>query len=364
MIDHSQTGNTCKVSELEQELALLKAEKQQLDHALADHKHSLAVARRRLYGPSFLKELESYKEYVECTSAEARFASLPTRGMTYKLRAYEQVASHGFETPEIYDVWSSPKAVDFAALPDSFVLKSDGGSTSNGVLPLVRKTRDSFTLADGKETLTVEDVRSHFSRAYASGAAYGVMFAEELLQPSDRSERIPDDVKVYAAYGRIMQVLLRRVDAHGTLSETRSKYVDSSGVDLGPVASHRQIDPTIPAPATLPKMIEISKHLSRASGLPFCRVDLYDTTKGVVVGEITRAPGGAQTYDAEHDQWMGQIWHLANADLLLDYQRGRPAGLLWGNHPIPNYYGDPSRSPYSWKSRIVVSCSEWCTENN
>src|SRR5699024_5756618 len=139
----------------------LRAEQKRIKRELADHKNSLQIARRRLYSESFLKELESYKEYVTLTSSSARYASLPTRGMTYKLRTYEQIASHGIATPQISAVWTSLDAIDFQSLPNSFVLKSDGGSTSNGALPLLRSGDDCYSVADGTRYLTASEVRKH-----------------------------------------------------------------------------------------------------------------------------------------------------------------------------------------------------------
>jgi len=346
----------------EETLARLKSEHVQLTQALADHKNSLRIARRRLHGESFLKELESHKEYIEATSHDPRFAELPTRGMTYKLRTYEHIASHGYAIPQIYRTWDSPTDMDLDDLPDSFVVKSDGGSTSKGVLPLIRQRDGRFLVADGSRSLTSDEVKAHFEKARSAGEAYGAMFAEALLRPRDGSDRIPDDVKVYTAYGSILQVLLRQVDEHGVVSETRSKYVDEHGADLGQVASHRQLDPSIPVPDTLGEMIAISRHLSRASGLPFVRIDLYDTEKGIVVGEITRAPGGAQTYTETHDQQMGRLWHLARAELQIDVQKGRPAGLIWGDREIPKLYSGLSPSlSRDRERRTVVSCDSWCT---
>lgn len=346
---------------LEEEIAAMRSETRDLKQALADHKHSLKVARRRLHDRSFLKELESYKEYIEATSSDPRYAALPTRGMTYKLRTYEQVASHGFAIPTIYAVWENTSSLDLDALPESFVLKSDGGSTSKGVLPLRRSGPDAFLRADGLRTLSSADVKEHFDNAYANGDAYGALFAEELLYPADGSTAIPNDVKIYTAYGTILQALLRHVDEHGLVSETRSKYVDERGSDLGAVATHRTLDPNIAVPSSLPEMVEIARHLSRASGLPFCRVDLYDTTKGVIVGEITRAPGGAQTYVEAHDRLMGQLWHLAEAELQLDLQQGRPAGLLWGDNSYPPLYATVRDSiSRDHEKRTTVKCSDWC----
>ncbi len=164
----------------------------------------------------------------------------------------------------------------------------------------------------------------------------------------------------------MLQVLLRRVGEHGRNDSITYKYVTGTGQNLGEITNTRKIDASIPVPPTLPTMVRIARHLSRAIGVPFCRVDLYDTTRGVVLGEITRTPGGAQTYVLDHDRMMGEQFLLAQAEFELDLINGRPLAMLHGPHPAPNHYPaeHPAReTPDSplWRMH-VVPCEEWCNK--
>ncbi len=122
-------------------------------------------------------------------------------------------------------------------------------------------------------------------------------------------------------------------------------------------------DTSIPVPARLPEMVRIAAHLSRAVGLPFCRVDLFDTDDGVVLGEVTRTPGGNERYLPEHDAAMGLAWERAAFRLDLDLLAGRPPGVLHGPVPVDNPYppSHVSRSadPGPWEP-VVRPCEEWC----
>ena len=94
--------------------------------------------------------------------------------------------------------------------------------------------------------------------------------------------------------------------------------MDEHGECLGVVNPGRIPDLNIPVPESLPEMIAIARKVSKSLRVPFVRVDLYDTTRGVVLGELTRAPGGEQKYVLEHDQRMGRGWLVGSANLWLD----------------------------------------------
>ena len=283
----------------------------------------------------------------------------PQWQLSFKLRNYRLAASHGVPTPTVYGAWADVASIDLAALPDAFVLKSDLGHSSHGVFPLRRLGRDSYERLDGKLRYTGDELLAALAAKQGLAAPY---FAEEVLEQPGGGP-IPDDVKIYCAYGRVLHVMLRRMPVHGDLSHALYRYLDESGRDLGDVAPEQRIDPAVPSPASLTDMVAAAQHLSRAVGVPFCRVDLYDTERGVVLGEITQAPGGAQHFSHEHDRWMGAMWDRARWQLDLEVLQGRPPGALHGSHSAPNPYpaGHVSTlpDPGAWAVR-QAACEEWC----
>jgi hypothetical protein len=69
----------------------------------------------------------------------------------------------------------------------------------------------------------------------------------------------------------------------------------------------------IPAkPETFAEMLDTVGKL--AHGLDFVRVDLYDTTRGVVLGEMTIYPLAGRfnspTPDPKFNKWLGDQWEL------------------------------------------------------
>jgi len=355
-----------RLAGLEEELLAARAklaEFAETRNQLKYHQDTLRRTRARLGGPSFHRELQALKNYGYAMAALDPESQHPLRQIQYKLRNYRFAASHGVRVPAVLGSWSRIRDITLSDLPDRFVLKSDGGAASEGVLPLRRLGPEQYVTIDGSKSMTATDILDAFEVAATAKKAWGPYFAEELLA-QEGGGVIPDDVKIYVAYGRVLQVLLRRVTEHAKESTVAYKYVAATGEDLGAITTTRNIDSSIPVPSTLPEMVTIAQHLSRAVGVHFCRVDLYHTTRGVVLGEITRTPGGPQTYALEHDRAMGEQFLLAQAAWELDLLHGRPLAMLHGEHAAPNHYPvshtahtDPN-SPL-WRMH-VLSCDEWC----
>ena len=330
----------------------------------ATHERHQERDRERAAGaPSFQHLLHALRQQATLSVRYDQRAQTPLMQLPYKLRNYRLAQSHGVAVPEILAVWESAAAIhSLDLLPERFVLKSDGGAGSSGVFLLERTGADRYTMLGTTRTFSQRELTAHLT-GLDSRRVRPPFFAEGYLTTALGGGEIPEDVKIYSSHGRILQVMLRRVGKHGAPSTIRTRFVDAAGADLGPVALDRSDDDTIPLPTWLPEMVLAARHLSRAVGLPFCRVDLYDGIEGPVLGEITRAPGGAQHYRDDHDRRMGQEWLRGAVDLARDLGAGRPYGVLHGHHPATNHYpvGHPAQSsdPGPWQPQ-VVPCGPWC----
>lgn len=349
-----------RIAQLERELTKTAASRDKARHQAEQRAAALEAAQAAELRPSFRREILEMRRRPEFSHAVDPDRWLPLLQIPFKLRNYRLAASHGVAVPTVYGSWSTLDEVDLEALPDAFVLKSDGGASAEGVFPLKRLGPDRYEwLANGRPVSGTEILELMRSRG---GRARPPYFAEELLH-GDVPGVLPDDVKIYSFYGQIGQILLRRVTAHEGRSRVSWRYIDSDGQTLDVQASDRRIDPDVPTPAQLPQMVEIARHLSRAVGLPFCRVDLYGVEQGVLLGEITRAPGGLQQYAPEHDEYLGRLYADAQERLELDIVRGRPPGVLHGEvevaNPYPPEHKSRSDDPGSWGIRSVP-CDQWC----
>ena len=311
--------------------------------------------------PSFRRNLINLRRDVEALRKFDREVYHPVLQIPRKLRTYRLAASHGIAVPEVLGVWDALDLIDLSGLPDQFVLKSDGGAGGHGVFPLRRIDEDRFALIGGDEVHTRDSLIERFQ---AKTSLFGPWFAEGFLVQREAAEEIPDDIKIYASYGEVTMLLLRRMPVHANLRSARYRYVDARGVDLGSdIAPGHTIDETIQLPQPFEEFVTAAQHLSRAVALPFIRVDIYDTVDGPVLGELTRAPGGQQSYRRDHDIAMGLAWDEAQWRLDMDVIDGRPLRNLHGLHPAPSYYPEGHRShsdePRGW-AMVRADCSQWC----
>lgn len=313
--------------------------------------------------PSFRRNLLNLRRNVEALRPLDPDVYHPVLQIPRKMRNYRLAASHGVATPEILGVWGNIDDLDLSAMPERFVLKSELGAGGHGVFPLRRIDEDRFELlGETREQFSTADL---IERYHTKKTVYGPYFAEGFLDQRVVTEEIPDDIKIYASYGEVSMVLLRRMPEHANLDTARYRYTDSTGRDLGDdiIGNPRRIDSTIPLPEPFEDFIKVAQHLSRAVATPFIRVDVYDTANGPVLGELTRAPGGAQRYRRDQDIAMGRAWDEAQWRLDLDVINGRPLRNLHGLHPATNYYPadhvSHSDNPRGWEV-ITADCAQWC----
>lgn len=255
-------------------------------------------------------------------------ATHPRRPLFRKLHNYAVARSHGVATPRVLGVWDQVADIPWADLPERFVLKSDGGSTGRGVLPLERHGT-GFRLVDGTRELSAEEIVEHYARV--GEGARPPYFAEELLPGS--GVPLPDDVKIYVFHGEVAYVMIRRMPVHADTAQGRVRMLTAEGDDLGTVQRGRTLDPTVPVPAQLALLVQTAVVLSLAVPLPYVRVDLYAVgDDGVVLGELTPLPGDSQIFTRTWDRRLGEMYDRAEARLQVDLAAGRPFGVLYGPH--------------------------------
>lgn len=276
----------------------------------------------------------------------------PRRNLLLKLHNYEVARSHGVSTPEVLGVWEDTSEIDWDALPEEFVLKSNGGSTGRGVLPL-RRTAEGFRLIDGTRTYTPDSVVEHYAGARGARPPF---FAETLLPGSH--ERLPDDIKIYTFYGEVALVLVRRMPVHADTSHARVRMLGPDGTDLGEVQEGRTYDPTVDVPQHLGLMTEVAAVLSTAVPVPFVRVDLYDFPEGIALGELTPLPGDSETFLPRYDRDLGRRYDRAEARLQVDLTQGRPFQVLYGPHDrsltTPMGLTTVAPAPPEWRTGVTA----------
>ncbi|MCH8561206.1 ATP-grasp fold amidoligase family protein [Nesterenkonia sp. DZ6] len=344
------------------------AQVQRLTEELQAAEQLARSERLRRRAPSFEALLSAYAAQHSAALRHGNRGLSPMAQIPYKLRNYSLAQSHGVRTPQISGVWGAASEVSLRDVTaDRIVLKGDGGHSAKGVFPLERVS-DGWRSLDGTIRFT-GDVPPPTVLG-PLGKARVPFFAEEFLE-SPSGWAIPEDVKLYCAYGEVLQVYVMRSSSDGNMERENfsSRFFDAHGEPFGEIRRGLRYDTGIEAPSQLPELVEAARHLSRAVGLPFIRVDMYATRTGPVLGELTSVPsGGKQSYMQGHDQQMGQAWVDAAAALERDLMLGRPFGTLFGDAEYTWMYPEARNKanmhhPDNW-TRRTARCAEWCAADH
>lgn len=261
--------------------------------------------------------------------------------VTRKLTSYSFAQSHGVTIPQLYGVWDQPEDIAWDEVPDEVVIKSHAGTSGRGAVPL-RRVAGEWTMVTGTGTIAQDEVVDRLCSFRAKELVNGPYFAEQLLKGID-DNTLPVDIKIYAFYGEIGQVLLRSAPSLHDLRSHTFRTVFEDGTDPGPI--HRNYDDSIPVPGNLGELIAVAKRLSLGIPRPFVRVDLYDVGGQIVFGEFTPRPGGPQNFGPKHDERLGHLWESAHARLLSDVIDGADYGLRYGAGPRELMVGEKSYLP-------------------
>lgn len=233
----------------------------------------------------------------------------------------------GVDTPDIYFTGKVSEA-PWGQLPKEFVLKPSFASTSIGVM-LLRSTTDGNYEDLLKEVVYTEDEIlekcGEISLKFYNDASKGVYIFEELLRDID-GKTPPRDIRFYSFQGEIGMILM---EDHMTTDTARAMYFDGNFLPFSDVHSRYSVAPAVThleeiieakTPKNWRQLLSVAKRISVAVPSAFCRIDLYDTLKGVQLGEITFYPGtfyyrNRKLMSQSEAERLGRLWDSAASRL-------------------------------------------------
>ncbi len=240
-----------------------------------------------------------------------------------KFQVYDLVRSHGIDVPTVFGRWDDPRDIPWPDLPDPVVVKTAFGTSAKGVWPL-RRSAGGWQPVGDTTTITEAELTSEMTTLVEQDTVTPPFVAEEFLD-EDGTGRLPTDVKVYAFYGEVLMVVLRRPGRLGEKPRlTPFRIIDANGDDMADFQTPSRIDPTMQVPARLPEAVAAAERLSVAIRAPFSRLDFYCIGDRVVFGEVTPRPGGSAWHGPVVDELLGDAWDRAQVRLARDLAAGLP----------------------------------------
>lgn len=235
------------------------------------------------------KDLNEKINWLKFYSDTSKWTELADK---YKVRIY--VESKGLKDILIplYGVWEKPEDIDFASLPNSFVLKTNHAC---GTVMLV-EDKDKLNISEAMNTLHswlrirlgIDTVEPHYL------GIKPLIIAEELLKPIGGGKIT--DYKLFMANGDVELILVcsdREIGIGCKLSlyDTEWNFIPEK------LAGYHKMDHVarLPKPLSFERMKEAARIL--AKDFPQVRVDFYDIGGKLYFGELTfTSQGGYMNY--------------------------------------------------------------------
>ncbi len=184
----------------------------------------------------------------------------------------------------LYGYWDSVDKIDFEALPDRFVLKTNNGCGNN----IIVKNKSRMNIRDIKNKL---DYWLHFPYGDLTGQIHysrikPLILAEKYLEQSKGKDILPYDYKFFCYQGKPLYVLYyedRKLNGH----LTPNMLFDMNWNPIPKVVRH----PTAHSVSKPISFDEMKLCVARlCAGLEFVRVDFYEIDDRPVFGEMTFTP--------------------------------------------------------------------------
>ncbi|MEG1644407.1 MAG: ATP-grasp fold amidoligase family protein [Alistipes sp.] len=271
---------------------------------LAEIKYSQNLKGKKINWrhPMDLNEKINWLKFYSDTSMWPIFAD------KYRVREYIEQKGLSDSLNELYGVWDNADDINFDALPQSFVLKSNNGC---GTVEFVRdKSRLDITATRRmlKKWLKMKfgllTAEPHYLKIKP------VIIAEALLCAPLKTTLL-DDYKVFCFNGNPYHILFC-YDRKGAGQPAKYTIYDTKWmIHHNKILIHEGTDPQ-PEPKILDKMLKYSKIL--ATNIPCVRIDWYIVDDKLYFGEMTMTSAGGydNTYSEEYLFELGQQIELPN----------------------------------------------------
>ena len=209
----------------------------------------------------------------------------------YRVREYLKERGREDLLVKLYGVWDNADDIDFDALPNQFVLKSNHGC---GTVILVK---DKNSIDKPTVRKQMNDWIKHSYGIFTAEPHYlnikPLLIAEELLENDNPDSRSLVDYKVFCVEGEVYCIMVCTDRAIG--KGMKAMFYDTDWNPrpemLAGIHIHDKV--RVPKPSCLAELLKAAKDLSK--GHHFVRADFYISKGKVYFGEMTFTPKGGYT---------------------------------------------------------------------
>lgn len=271
------------------------------------HYEYFSGKKLNLYEPDdFNGKIEWYKVFF-------RPKILNTLVDKQKVRKYVEEKVGAQFLNELYAVYENPEDIDFAKLPNKFVIKANHTNGHN----IIVKDKSSLNKKKVVEKFKKWLKKNQYYRRGQEWAYKDIepkIIIEKFLKEDDKNTLV--DYKFYCFNGepKFIDVHLDREDDH----KQGCFDLDFNLLPFGKSKNYKAISSELEKPINLNEMVDVAKALSE--NLPFVRVDLYSINGSTIFGEMTFYPSDARNkfYPEEYNKIIGDYFILPKLNVNKD----------------------------------------------
>lgn len=276
-------------------------------NSMPDEEYLKKVFRTRMGKELDLEHPSTFNEKLQWLKLHDRLPQYTMMVDKYLVRNYirEQLGEE-YLIP-LLGVWDSPEEIDFAALPDQFVLKCNHNS---GLGMCICKDKSNLDIGKVKKELHRGLAQDYYltGREWPYKNVPRKIICEKFM--TDNGDELAD-YKIHNFNGVPKLILVCR-DRFQKQGLTEDFYSDTWEHLKVKRPEHPNAKHDIPKPEELEEMLRLSKTLSK--NIPFVRTDFYIIDHKVYFGEITFYPasGFSKFEPEEWDEILGGWIALPN----------------------------------------------------
>ena len=249
-----------------------------------------------------LKHPRTYNEKLQWLKLNDKHKEYTQLVDKYAVKEYLETRDWGGRIIPTLGVWDRFDDIDFAKLPNQFVLKTT--HDSGGIV--IVKDKDKMDMGKAREKLEKSLKRKYFlmSREYPYKDVKPRIIAEKFMVDESGTEL--KDYKFFCFNGE-MKFLFVATDRP---FDTRFDFFDADFNHLPFKQGHPWAKKEIKKPANFEEMKQAAAALSK--GMPHVRVDLYNINGEIYFGELTffHFSGVVPFEPAEWDEKIGEYLKL------------------------------------------------------